>query len=50
LYPGTLTYSQVHLSFGDPNVIIIVETVGNWIGVASITREMKERYPFIKVK
>lgn len=41
---------QVHVSFEDPDVIIIVETVGNWAGVGSITREMKERYPLIKVK
>ena len=41
---------QAHVSFADPDLIIVVETIANWAGVTSITREMKEKYPFIKVK
>lgn len=40
--------SQV--SFKDPEKIIIVETIENRAGVGLITKEMKEKYPFIKVK
>jgi adenylyl- and sulfurtransferase ThiI len=41
---------EVHVSFNDPDVIIVVETIANWAGVVSITRAMKEKYPFVKVK
>lgn len=34
----------------DPDDILVVETVADWCGVSFITREMKERYPFIKVR
>jgi len=38
------------VSFSDPDVIIIVETIANRAGVALVTREMREKYPLIKVK
>ena len=38
------------IDFKDPDHIVVVETVAAWGGVGLITREMKERYPFIKVK
>jgi tRNA(Ser,Leu) C12 N-acetylase TAN1 len=41
---------QAYVSFTDADLIIVVETIGNWAGVTSITREMKEKYSFIKVK
>jgi len=41
---------QAHVSFDDPDVIIVVETIANWAGVTSITREMKEKYALLKVK
>jgi tRNA(Ser,Leu) C12 N-acetylase TAN1 len=41
---------QAHVRFDDPDVIIVVEMTANWAGVTSITREMKEKYPLIKVK
>jgi tRNA(Ser,Leu) C12 N-acetylase TAN1 len=41
---------QAHVSFDDPDVIIVVETIANWAGVTSITREMKQRYALLKVK
>lgn len=41
---------EARIDFDDPDLIIIVETIGNWAGVGLITREMKERYHFIRVK
>ncbi len=41
---------QAHIRFEDPDKFIIVETIGNRAGVALITREMKERFPFVRVK
>ncbi len=39
---------QVQVKFVDPDKIIIVETIGNRAGVGLITREIRERYPFIR--
>jgi tRNA(Ser,Leu) C12 N-acetylase TAN1 len=41
---------EAHISFEDPDKFIIVETAGNRAGVGLITRDMRERYPFIRVK
>jgi tRNA(Ser,Leu) C12 N-acetylase TAN1 len=41
---------QAEISFEDPDKFIIVETAGNRAGVGLITREMRERYSFIRVK
>jgi tRNA(Ser,Leu) C12 N-acetylase TAN1 len=41
---------DTQVSFGDPDVILVVETIANWAGVTLITREMKEKYPLVKVK
>lgn len=38
------------IDFTAPEVIVVVETVHNQCGLGLVTREMKERYPFIKVK
>jgi tRNA(Ser,Leu) C12 N-acetylase TAN1 len=38
------------IDFSDPDHILVVETVADWCGVGLITREMKERFPFIKVR
>ena len=38
------------VSFSDPDIIIVVETIANRAAIALITREMKEKYPLIKVK
>jgi len=40
---------KAQVSFNDPDVVIIVETIANRAAVALITREMKEKYPLIKV-
>jgi len=44
------TGKLAQVSFKDPEKIIIVETIENRAGVGLITREMKEKYFFIKVK
>jgi tRNA(Ser,Leu) C12 N-acetylase TAN1 len=41
---------QAQVRFEDPDKLIIVETIGNRAGVGLIPREMRERYPFIRVK
>lgn len=41
---------QAQINIEEANKIIIVETIENCAGVGLITREMKEKYPFIKVK
>lgn len=38
------------IDFTDPGVIVVVETIHTQCGVGLITREMKARYPFVKVK
>ncbi len=38
------------VSFSDPDVVIIVETVANRAAVAFITKEMREKYPLIRIK
>jgi tRNA(Ser,Leu) C12 N-acetylase TAN1 len=44
------TGKQAQVKFEDPDKFIIVETIGNRAGVGFITRKMRERYPFIRVK
>lgn len=39
-----------HIGFAEADKIIVIETVHNQCGLGLITREMKERYPFIKIK
>ncbi len=41
---------QAQVSFSDPDVVIIVETIANRAAVALITREMRQKYPLIKIK
>jgi hypothetical protein len=54
--PGEVASLYVHGQLlstrngADPDHIIVVETVADWCGVGLITREMKERLPFIKVR
>jgi tRNA(Ser,Leu) C12 N-acetylase TAN1 len=44
------TGKQAQVNFEDPDKLIIVETIGDRAGVGLITRTMKEKYPFIRVK
>jgi tRNA(Ser,Leu) C12 N-acetylase TAN1 len=41
---------KAQVSFKDPDCILIVETIGNWAGVGFITKEMKEKYSFVRIK
>ncbi len=38
------------VSFSDPDVVIIVETIANRAAVAFITREIRGKYPLIRIK
>jgi tRNA(Ser,Leu) C12 N-acetylase TAN1 len=40
----------LRVSFRDPDYIIVAETVGNSCGVALVTRELRTRYPFVKIR
>jgi tRNA(Ser,Leu) C12 N-acetylase TAN1 len=41
---------QGRIDFDQPELILFVELLHNQCGLTLITRDMKERYPFIKVK
>jgi tRNA(Ser,Leu) C12 N-acetylase TAN1 len=41
---------ECRVDFETADIIVAVETIHNQCGLGLITREMKERYPFIKVK
>ncbi|MCL4501766.1 MAG: THUMP domain-containing protein [Deltaproteobacteria bacterium] len=41
---------KCRIDFDDPEVIVVVETIHNQCGLGLVNREMKERYPFIKIK
>ncbi len=41
---------QAQVSFSDPDVVLVIETIANRAAVALITREMREKYPLIKIK
>jgi tRNA(Ser,Leu) C12 N-acetylase TAN1 len=38
------------IDFQAPDLILVVEAIHNQCGLGLVTREMKERYPFIKIK
>lgn len=37
-----------HITFHDPDALIVLETVGSWAGLSFWTREDLRRYPFIR--
>jgi tRNA(Ser,Leu) C12 N-acetylase TAN1 len=37
------------VSFQDPDVIVAVETTGSAVGVGLLTRELRTRFPFVRV-
>ena len=41
---------KAKVDFDDPDFIVIAETLGNWAGVGLISREMKERCHYIRVR
>jgi tRNA(Ser,Leu) C12 N-acetylase TAN1 len=41
---------QCHIDFESPEIILVVEIIHNQCGLGLVSRELKARYPFIKVK
>jgi len=41
---------KCHIDFDQAEKIVVIETIHNQCGIGLVTREMKARYPFIKVK
>lgn len=41
---------MIDVSFEGADYIVAAETVGDVCGVALLTREMRSRYPFIKIR
>ena len=39
-----------YVDFEHPEVIVVVELIHNQCGMGLVTREMKERYPFVKIE
>jgi len=37
------------VEFHDPNVVVVVELVGDTAGLAIVTRELRTRFPFVKI-
>jgi tRNA(Ser,Leu) C12 N-acetylase TAN1 len=37
------------VDFRDPDVVVAVEVVGDVAGLALVTRELRERFPFVKI-
>jgi tRNA(Ser,Leu) C12 N-acetylase TAN1 len=37
------------IDFDDPDVVLVVEMVGDAAGVALVTRELRTRFPFVKI-
>jgi tRNA(Ser,Leu) C12 N-acetylase TAN1 len=33
--------------FADADAVVVIETVGQWAGVALVTRDLRTRYPFV---
>jgi tRNA(Ser,Leu) C12 N-acetylase TAN1 len=40
----------LHTSFSDPDYIVAIETLDTECGIALITREIRRRYPFVRVR
>ncbi len=41
---------SLEVSFEDPDYVVVAETVGDVCGVALLTRDLRSRYPFLKVR
>ncbi len=41
--------AAARVSFQDPDVIVAVETTGSTVGVGLLTRELRARFPFVRV-
>jgi tRNA(Ser,Leu) C12 N-acetylase TAN1 len=40
---------SARIDFDHPDAVVVVETIGDRCGVAFLTRELMERYPFVRV-
>jgi tRNA(Ser,Leu) C12 N-acetylase TAN1 len=40
----------LHVSFQNSDYVVVAETVGNRCSVALVTRELRTRYPFVKIR
>ena len=40
----------LQVSFENPDYVIVAETVRDMCGVALLTRELRARYPFVKIR
>lgn len=38
------------VDFGDPDAVLVVETIGEQAGLAVITRELRQAHPFVKLR
>jgi hypothetical protein len=38
-----------HITFEDPDAVVVVETLGSWCGLSCWTHEQLQQYPFLKV-
>jgi tRNA(Ser,Leu) C12 N-acetylase TAN1 len=41
---------RLQVSFHDSDYVVVAETVGSRCGVALITRELRARYPFVRIR
>jgi tRNA(Ser,Leu) C12 N-acetylase TAN1 len=53
---GDFVYTTLHergdacrVSFSDPDLVLAVEIVGDLAGLALVSRELRERYPFVRI-
>src|SRR5512139_2021414 len=37
------------VTFGDPDVVLVVEVVGDAVGLGLVTRELRQRYAFVQI-
>jgi len=42
--------SPARVTFNDPDVVVVIETTGNAVGVGFLTRELRAEFPFIRVR
>jgi tRNA(Ser,Leu) C12 N-acetylase TAN1 len=42
--------SHPSIDFKDPDMIVVIETVGNHAGVSLVTKEMKEKCQFVRIR
>jgi|SRR5581483_195268 len=38
------------VDFRDPDAILVVETIGDQAGIAVLSRELRERHPFVRIR